>query len=154
MYVLCWRVLGVTNYFGMDDLNWNHISARSNDGGILITPGDQLWDMIEPEDIVKDSENLTANIIHDAVYAANPEINAVCHLHTASAVAVSCLEEGFLFLDQNVSAQPATLLRPPTQPGLSIAACADFDLRWFRAFSLLTSLRRSLTMTMMESLTI
>ena len=43
-----------TNHFGMDDLNWNHISARSNaDGGILITPGDRLWDMIEPAHIVK-----------------------------------------------------------------------------------------------------
>lgn len=43
-----------TNHFGMDDLNWNHISARSNGGGgILITPGDRLWDMIEPAHIVK-----------------------------------------------------------------------------------------------------
>lgn len=47
---------------------------------------------------------MTANIIHDAVYAANPEINSVVHLHTAAAVAVSCLDEGFLFLDQNVCA--------------------------------------------------
>ena len=45
---------------------------------------------------------MTVNIIHEAVYAANPEINSVVHLHTAAAVAVSCLDEGFLFLDQNV----------------------------------------------------
>lgn len=43
----------VSNHFGMDDLNWNHISARSNSGGILITPGDKLWDLIQPADIVK-----------------------------------------------------------------------------------------------------
>ena len=91
-----------TNFFGMDDLNWNHISCRSNEGGILITPGDRLWDMIEPEHIVKDSENLTANIIHEAIYSANPNVNSVVHLHTSCAVAVSCLDEGFLFLDQNV----------------------------------------------------
>jgi hypothetical protein len=32
----------VTNHFGMDDLVWNHISARSNEGGILITGGEAV----------------------------------------------------------------------------------------------------------------
>ena len=55
----------------------------------------------------QDSENVTANIIHDALYAANPATNAVIHLHTPATVAVSCLEEGFLFLEQNsVSCPP------------------------------------------------
>jgi ribulose-5-phosphate 4-epimerase/fuculose-1-phosphate aldolase len=49
---------------------------------------------------------MTANIIHDALYAANPETNAVAHLHSPAAVAVSCLSEGFLFLDQNVRPPP------------------------------------------------
>lgn len=90
-----------TNYWGMDDLVWNHISARLDDGTVLITPGNLLWDEIAPHQLVKGSENKTANIIHDALYNARPDVRAVVHLHTRAAVAVSCLADGFCCLDQN-----------------------------------------------------
>ena len=51
----------------MDDLVWNHISARF-ESDYLITPGDLMWDMIEPEDLVRSSGNITANVIHAAIY--------------------------------------------------------------------------------------
>lgn len=86
----------------MDDLVWNHISARCGDK-TLITPGGMLWDEITPESIVSSSGNVTANVIHDAVYDARPDVQAVVHLHTPAAVAISCLEQGFICLDQNAS---------------------------------------------------
>ena len=92
-----------TNHFGMDDLVWNHISARCSDGTILITPGELLWDAVTPDKIVKQSDNSTANVIHEAIYDCGREdIRAVVHLHTRAAVAISCMEPGsFEFLDQN-----------------------------------------------------
>jgi hypothetical protein len=130
-----------THHFGMDDLVWNHISARCADGSVLITPGAMMWDEITPESLLKvrcpccgcasqptkcgsvcarpaelssaaaaglpaarrqDSENVTANVIHDAIYSRRPDAKAVVHLHTRAATAVSCLEGGFQCLDQNV----------------------------------------------------
>ena len=92
-----------TNHFGMDDLVWNHISARCADGTILITPGEVLWDEVTPGGIVKQSDNSTANVIHEAIYdCGRDDIRAVVHLHTRAAVAISCMEPGsFEFLDQN-----------------------------------------------------
>jgi ribulose-5-phosphate 4-epimerase/fuculose-1-phosphate aldolase len=98
------------NLHGFDELTWNHISVRlkEDDGkgksGYLITPGELLYDDIGADDLVKSTDNsaanVTADIIHDAVYAARPDIVAVVHLHTPAAVAVSCLKDGFLGLAQ------------------------------------------------------
>ena len=38
--------------YGMDELVWNHISARIDDGW-LITPGLMHWDEVSPESLVK-----------------------------------------------------------------------------------------------------
>ena len=78
----------------------------------MITPGDALWDMVEPEDILKESDNITANIIHDALYSSSPEVGAVVHVHSPAAKAVSCLEEGFIYLNQEVGMTPSNFLRP------------------------------------------
>ncbi|CAE8586051.1 unnamed protein product, partial [Polarella glacialis] len=42
------------NQKGLDELIWNHISAKCG-GGLLITAGDRLWDSMEPETLVKSS---------------------------------------------------------------------------------------------------
>jgi len=84
----------LTAKYGMDMLVWNHISARFRTG-CLITPGRKMWGQIKPEDLVYSSTNVTADVIHDAVYSARPDIKAVIHLHTPAATAVSCLEGGF-----------------------------------------------------------
>ena len=86
--------------FKMDDLVWNHISARF-ETDYLITPGDLMWDMIEPQDLVRSSGNITANVIHQAIYESRPDIKAIVHLHTPAVVAVSCLEMGFIPLSQD-----------------------------------------------------
>ena len=75
----------------LPQLVWNHISCRVGDK-TLITPGGVLFDEVTPENLVMDSSNITANVIHDAVYAARPDVSAVVHLHTEASVAVSCLD--------------------------------------------------------------
>ena len=90
----------LTAKYGMDMLVWNHISARHRTG-CLITPGRKMWSKIMPEDLVFSSTNVTADVIHDAVYSARPDIKAVIHLHTPAATAISCLEEGFQVMTQD-----------------------------------------------------
>lgn len=90
----------LTAKYGMDMLVWNHISARFRNG-CLITPGRKMWGRIMPDDLVYSSTNVTADIIHDAVYSARPDIKAVIHLHTPAATAISCMEEGFQPISQD-----------------------------------------------------
>jgi len=90
----------ITRKYGMDELVWNHMSAMLSDGSMLITPGALLFDEVRPEDICKSTGNVTAEIIHTAVYKARPDIRAIVHLHTPASVAVSCLDQGFVCLAQ------------------------------------------------------
>lgn len=90
----------LTAKYGMDMLVWNHISARFRTG-CLITPGRKMWSKINPSDLTFSSTNVTADIIHDAVYSARPDVKAVIHLHTPAATAISCLESGFTPMTQD-----------------------------------------------------
>jgi len=92
----------LTAMYGMDMLVWNHISARFR-SGCLITPGRKMWSKINPSDLVFSSTNVTADIIHDAIYAARPDIKAIIHLHTPNATSVSCLEAGFVPMTQDAA---------------------------------------------------
>jgi phosphoglycerate dehydrogenase-like enzyme/SAM-dependent methyltransferase len=92
----------LTAKYGMDMLVWNHISAKFKTG-CLITPGRLLWSQVKPEDLVFSSSNITADIIHAAIYAARPDIQAIIHLHTPAATAVSCLETGFVPMTQDAA---------------------------------------------------
>jgi|UPI000581A65D phosphoglycerate dehydrogenase-like enzyme/ribulose-5-phosphate 4-epimerase/fuculose-1-phosphate aldolase/SAM-dependent methyltransferase len=92
----------LTAQLNMDMLVWNHISARFK-SGCLITPGRKLWKQITPEDLVYSSSNVTADIIHDAIYKARGDIGAIIHLHTPAATAVSCLQDGFVPLTQDAA---------------------------------------------------
>ena len=93
----------ITREFGMDELVWNHISVLLSDGSFLITPGSLMFDDIRPEDLVKSSGNITADIIHEAVYKTRSDVKAIVHLHTSATVAVSCLEMGFVPLAQEAA---------------------------------------------------
>ena len=92
----------LTAKYNMDMLVWNHISAKFKTG-CLITPGRMLWSQVKPEDLVFSSSNVTADIIHAAIYAARPDIQAIIHLHTPAATAVSCLETGFVPMTQDAA---------------------------------------------------
>jgi len=91
------------HHFKMDELVWNHVSARYPKDSWLITPGLKHWDEISPSCIIPSSANVTADIIHSSVYSARPDVNAVVHLHTRNAVAVGCLKEGYEGLTQDGS---------------------------------------------------
>jgi ribulose-5-phosphate 4-epimerase/fuculose-1-phosphate aldolase len=93
----------ITREFGMDELVWNHISVLLSDGSFLITPGSRMFDDIAPDDLVKSSGNITADIIHEAVYRARSDVKAIVHLHTPATVAVSCLEMGFVPIAQEAA---------------------------------------------------
>jgi phosphoglycerate dehydrogenase-like enzyme/ribulose-5-phosphate 4-epimerase/fuculose-1-phosphate aldolase len=103
----------ITREFGMDELVWNHISVLLSDGSFLITPGSRMFDDIGPGDLVKSSGNITADIIHDAVYKMRSDIKAIVHLHTPATVAVSCLEMGFVPLAQEAAPFVGRVSRHP-----------------------------------------
>ena len=62
-----------------------------------------MFDEIGPESLVKSSGNVTANVIHGALYSSRPDVHAIVHVHSPGVLAVSCLEDGLMLLDQNAA---------------------------------------------------
>jgi ribulose-5-phosphate 4-epimerase/fuculose-1-phosphate aldolase len=108
----CYRLIA---HFGMDDLVYTHISARlpHRPDHFLINPygmhfgeitASSLIEIDHEGNIVGDSDypvNKAGFVIHSAVHIARPEINCVLHTHSRAGVAVSCLEEGLLHVNQH-----------------------------------------------------
>ena len=108
----CYRLVA---HFGMDDLIYTHISARvpGEDGHFLINPFGMMFHEITASSLVKidyDGKVVEENgypvntagfVIHSAVHMAKPEVNCVLHTHTRAGIAVSCLEEGMLHINQH-----------------------------------------------------
>ena len=100
--------------FGMDDIIHTHISARLPDEPhlLLINRYGDLFREVTPETLaVIDHEghqvrgqqvpiNSAGIVIHTAIHAARPDAVCVMHTHTQAGVAVSCMEEGLLPLNQ------------------------------------------------------
>ena len=107
----CYRLIA---HFGMDDLVFTHISARvpGRPDQFFLNPYGLMFSEITASSLVKvDMEarpveptsyqvNRAGFVIHSAVLGARPDVNCVLHTHTRSGVAVSCLEEGVLSLNQ------------------------------------------------------
>ena len=107
----CYRLIA---HFGMDDLVFTHISARvpGRPDQFFLNPYGLMFHEITASSLVKvDMEarlvepnayqvNRAGFVIHSAVLGARPDVNCVLHTHTRSGVAVSCLEEGLLSLNQ------------------------------------------------------
>ncbi len=98
---------------GMDDLTYSHLSARlPNDSKYFIYPFGLLFSEVTAENLLtvnlegkvlageEYQYNKTGYIIHSGIYQARPEINAVFHLHTPYAIAVSAMESGLLPISQ------------------------------------------------------
>ena len=110
----CYRLV---HHFGMDDLVYNHISARvpGEEGHFLINAYGMTYDEINASSLVKidldgkvlqDSGtgygiNQAGFVIHGAVHRALPGVHCVIHTHTVAGMAVSALECGLLPLTQN-----------------------------------------------------
>jgi ribulose-5-phosphate 4-epimerase/fuculose-1-phosphate aldolase len=101
-------------HFGMDDLIHTHISARlpEEPEHLLINRYGDLFREVTPESLavidhsgrqIRGTQvpiNTAGIVIHTAVHAARADAVCVMHTHTAAGVAVSCLEEGLLPLNQ------------------------------------------------------
>jgi ribulose-5-phosphate 4-epimerase/fuculose-1-phosphate aldolase len=110
----CYRLV---HHFGMDDLVYNHISARvpGEEGHFLINAYGMTYDEISASSLVKidfdgnivqDSGtgygiNLAGFVIHSAVHRGRPDVACVIHTHTPAGMAVSAMKEGLLPLTQN-----------------------------------------------------
>ena len=107
----CYRLIA---HFGMDDLIYTHISARvpESPGHFLINPYGMMFHEITASSLVKidydgnaveptqNPVNYAGFVIHSAIHAARPDVNCVLHTHTRAGVAVSCLKEGLMSLNQ------------------------------------------------------
>lgn len=106
-------------HLGMADSIFTHISAKapkSGDGDaehfLLNSYGTRFTEVKASELVTIDLDgniiddplghgvNKAGFVIHSAIHAARPEIACVLHTHTTAGVAVACLEEGLLPLNQ------------------------------------------------------
>lgn len=99
---------------GWDDMLDTHISGRVPGPAdhFLINPYGMMFEEITASSLIKidvegnklspsDYEvNQAGFTIHSAVHMARPDANFVIHLHTSNGIAVSCLEDGLLPLNQ------------------------------------------------------
>jgi ribulose-5-phosphate 4-epimerase/fuculose-1-phosphate aldolase len=107
----CYRLIA---HFGMDDLVFTHISARvpGTHDHFFINPYGLHFSEITASSLVKidldgnlveDSGypvNKAGFVIHSAIHGARHDVACVLHTHTRAGVALSCLAEGLLPLNQ------------------------------------------------------
>ena len=101
--------------FGWDDLIYTHLSARvpGDKHHFLVNPLGLAFDEITASNLVKiDLEgnvigeslmppNAAGFVIHGGIHSAREDAQCVMHLHTEAGMALSCLEEGLLPLNQH-----------------------------------------------------
>jgi ribulose-5-phosphate 4-epimerase/fuculose-1-phosphate aldolase len=107
----CYRMVAK---LGMDDLIYNHISARvpGRDDQFLINPYGLMFDEITASSLVRISVegeklddtphgiNVAAFVIHAAIHRSRRDAACVLHTHSDASVAVSGQEKGLLPLSQ------------------------------------------------------
>lgn len=123
----------LVHHFEMDDLIYNHISARIpgteefllNPFGLLYEEicasslikvnlqGDVLWQPEWPEGL-NYTFNLAGFVIHGAIHEARPGVQCIVHTHSLAGMAVASLEQGLLPMTQ-------TAMR------FSKVACHDYE---------------------------
>jgi ribulose-5-phosphate 4-epimerase/fuculose-1-phosphate aldolase len=110
----CYRLI---HHYRMDDLVYNHISARvpGEEGHFLINAYGMTYDEITASSLVKidfdgkivqDSGtgygiNHAGFVIHSAIHRARHDLACVIHTHTPAGMAVSAMDCGLLPLTQN-----------------------------------------------------
>lgn len=86
---------------GLVSTTSGNVSARVNDGLVLITPSGLSYDVLEPEDIVAvtldgtvvegDLEPSSELAMHTEVYRSRPEVGGIVHTHAPYATTLACL---------------------------------------------------------------
>jgi ribulose-5-phosphate 4-epimerase/fuculose-1-phosphate aldolase len=109
----------LVRHFGMDDLIYNHISARVpgteefllNPFGLLYEEicasslikvdlkGEVLWQPEWPKGL-EYTFNLAGFVIHGAIHEARPDVHCIIHTHSLAGMAVASLERGLLPMTQ------------------------------------------------------
>jgi ribulose-5-phosphate 4-epimerase/fuculose-1-phosphate aldolase len=104
----------LVHHYGMSMLVYNHITARvpGPDHHILINEYGLSYDEMTPANLVKidldgnvveageHEVNRAGYIIHSCVHRARHDVNCVAHTHSRAGVAVSCLREGLIPMNQ------------------------------------------------------
>ena len=109
----------LVRHFGMDDIIYNHISARiPGTEEFLLNPFGMTYDEICASSLVKIdlagnilwqpefpkglnyTINLAGYVIHGAIHEAKPEIQCVIHTHSLAGMAVASLKKGLLPMTQ------------------------------------------------------
>lgn len=107
----CYRLIA---HFGMDDLIYNHASARvpGPDEHFLLNPFGLLYEEVTASNLVKvdldgnvlsDTDariNPAGFVIHSCVHRERHDLTCVIHTHTTAGVGVSAQPEGLLPLSQ------------------------------------------------------
>ena len=107
----CYRLVAM---FGWDDLLATHISARvpGMDDCFLINPLGVFFEEMTASALVRidregnpltpapDGVNRAAFVIHGAIHDVRHDAGCIIHLHTKDGVAVSCMADGLLPLNQ------------------------------------------------------
>lgn len=107
----CYRLVA---HFGMDDLVYNHISARvpGPEEHFLLNPFGLLYEEVTASNLVKvdldgnvvaETEhriNPAGFVIHSCVHRERPELTCVIHTHTTAGVGVASQRDGLLPLSQ------------------------------------------------------
>ncbi|MGR8920995.1 MAG: class II aldolase/adducin family protein [Gammaproteobacteria bacterium] len=107
----CYRLIA---HFGLDDLVYNHISARvpGPDDHFLLNPFGLLYEEVTASNLVKvdldgnlldETEhriNPAGFVIHSCVHRERPDMTCVIHTHTTAGIAVSAQQAGLLPLSQ------------------------------------------------------
>jgi len=109
----------LVRHYGMDDMIYNHISARiPGTEEFLLNPmgmtydeicasslikvdlqGSVLWEPEFPKGL-KYMFNLAGYVIHGAIHEAKPELHCVVHTHSLAGMAVASLKKGLLPMTQ------------------------------------------------------
>ena len=109
----------LVRHFGMDDLIYNHISARiPGTESFLLNPMGLMYDEICASSLIKVDLagevlwqpefppglgykfNLAGFVIHGAIHEARPDLQCVIHTHSLAGMAVSSLKRGLLPMTQ------------------------------------------------------
>lgn len=102
------------HHYGMTMLVYNHITARvpGPEHHILINEFGLAYDEVTPSNLVKidldgkvvgggaHEVNLAGYIIHSCVHRARKDVACVVHTHSRAGIAVSCLAEGLIPMNQ------------------------------------------------------
>jgi ribulose-5-phosphate 4-epimerase/fuculose-1-phosphate aldolase len=107
----CYRLI---KHFGLNDLVYNHITARvpDSDHHYLINPYGLAYDEVTASNLVKvdlkgnilepteHDINPAGYVIHSAVHGAREDVTCVIHTHSRAGTAISALREGFVPVNQ------------------------------------------------------